>query len=93
VGVPKDAPAQEPAPAKSEPSRLEVLRAKFAELQKRVPGLTVERVEPSKEAEEKGHVTAKWGRTRVSHVVEPPYSIDQSEAAVLEVVIAQLTVS
>lgn len=84
----KDAPAEV---QKSEPSRLEKLRAQFSDLQKRVPDLKLVRVEPSAELERKGHVLATWGRTRVAHVVEPPHTIDDAECAVLEVTIANLS--
>lgn len=94
--MPKDVPAQESAPLPEtarEPSRLETLRTKITELRTRVPDLKVEVIEASAKDEVKGHVKASWGRTRVSHVVEPPFTLDQSEIAVLEVVIANLTVS
>lgn len=90
MGVPKDAPAKAP-----EPSRLEVLRAKFAELQARIPDLKLETVAPDPDPENgsKGYTLAKWGRTRVAQVVEPPHTPESAERAVLEVVIAHLTVS
>jgi len=87
--VPKDAPIE---PVR-EPSRLDTLRAAFAELQKRVTDLKVKRVEPSEKDEQKGYVVASWGRTRVAQVVEGKGTIDDAECAVLEVAIAHLTVS
>lgn len=86
----KDAPAKAP-----EPSRLEVLRAKFAELQARVPDLKLETVPPNPDPDNgsKGYTLAKWGRTRVAQVVEPPHTPDSAEQAVLEVVLAHFAVS
>lgn len=84
--MPKDTPAKAP-----EPSRLEVLRAKFAELQARIPDLKLVRVEPSAEAEQKGYVLASWSRTRVSQVCEGAISPDDAERLVLESTCAHLT--
>ena len=73
--------------------RIEALRARVAELQKRVSDLKIEIVPPSEKDSQKGYVLAKWGRTRVAQVVEGKGTIDDAECAVLEVAIAHLTVS
>lgn len=71
--------------------RLSELREKFAALQKRVHDLRLVRVEPSEENERKGHVLVTWARTRIAHVVEPPFSIDDSERIVLETALTHLS--
>ena len=90
VGVPKDSSPESP-PAPRELTPLDALRAAVADLKKRVPGLKVERIEGDDDT--KPHVKASWGRTRVADVADPPRTLDQCEIAVLEVVLANLTVS
>lgn len=81
--VPPSAPSPPPA-ADDTATRLAELRA---ELKRVAPLVKVERVEAT--ADGKAHVKASWERKRVAHVVEPPYTADDAEIAVLSVVIAQ----
>lgn len=66
------------------PERLVELRAIVATF----PSVKVERVEASEKTETKAHVKASWGNKRVAHVAEKPFTLDDAERAVLEVVVA-----
>lgn len=86
----KDAPPDAPVP---ELSRLDALRAAVAKL----PAVTVKRVDAVPDSDKisgsKAYVLASWGNKRVAHVVEPPFSLDDAEIAVLSVVLANHAVS
>lgn len=84
--MPKDARPEPEASPLREPTRIESLRAAVAALKI----VKVERIEG--DADTKPHVKASWGRTRVAHVADT-CTLDQSEIAVLESVLANLAAS